>query len=151
MKLVIGCDEAGFAMKQEIFHFLKGRGNLDVTDIGCHNTNPVLYPDFAIQAALAVQRAECQRAILICGTGIGMAITANKLKGIRAAVCHDILSTERSILSNNAQIMCLGARVIAPQLALLLVQRWLELKFVSGPSSAKIARIEENEIQTFRD
>ena len=74
-----------------------------------------------------------------------------KFKGIRAAVCHDILSTERSILSNDAQIMCLGARVIAPQLALLLVQRWLELKFVDGPSSAKIARIEENETQTFKD
>ena len=79
MKVILGCDEAGFAMKQEIILFLKKKGKIDVVDIGCHDANPVLYPDFAIQAALAVQRAECQRAILICGTGIGMAITANKI------------------------------------------------------------------------
>ncbi len=145
MKISIGCDEVGFAMKQQILSYLAERADIAVEDVGCYDTDPVLYPDIALVAATRVQQGQADRAILICGTGIGVAIASNKLKGIRAAVCHDIFSTERSVMSNNAQVMCLGSRVIAPHLALMLVKRWLELEFERGPSSIKVRRITEIE------
>lgn len=83
----------------------------------------------------------------MCGTGIGMAITANKVPGIRAAVAHDIFSLERMIKSNNCQVLCMGARIIAPQSAQLLIDRWLEIDFVDGPSTPKVERIMEIEAQ----
>jgi len=93
-------------------------------------------------------RGECEQAILICGTGIGMSITANKVPGIRAAVCHDVYSTQRARKSNDAQIMCLGARIIAPELAKCLVNTWLESSFEGGGSTPKVARIKQLEDKT---
>ena len=141
MKVILGCDEAGFQMKQQILHCMQELSGTEVEDIGCYDEKPVFYPEIAQKASERIQASTADRAILICGTGIGVAISANKTKGIRAAVCHDLFSTERSILSNNAQVMCLGARVIAVPAAWLLIRRWLELEFQGGPSEEKIARI----------
>ena len=98
----------------------------------------MLYPDVAVKVAEAVARGEYERGILVCGTGIGMAIAANKVPGIRAAVCHDPFSTERSRKSNNAQIMCMGERVIGVELAKYLVDIWLECEFAGGGSAPKV-------------
>lgn len=140
MKLAIGCDEAGFYLKEEVKRYLEEKGH-EVADVGVYNTNPTLYPDIAVAAATKVKEGECERGILICGTGIGMAMTACKVPGIRAAVCHDSFSTTRSVLSNNAQVMCMGARVIGNELAKMLVGIWLECTYVDGPSTEKIERI----------
>ena len=144
MKLAIGCDEAAYSLKVEIIKHLKSK-NIEVVDFGADAGDIVLYPDVAIKVAEAVARGDFERGILVCGTGIGMAITANKVPGIRAAVCHDPFSTERSRKSNNAQIMCMGERVIGVELAKYLVDIWLSCDFSGGGSTAKVDRIMEYE------
>ena len=140
MKIAIGCDEAGCGLKHIIIDLLQKEG-IEVTDEGCRDDEVVLYPNIAERVANIVADGEADRGILICGTGIGMAMTANKVPGIRAAVCHDPFSTERSILSNDGNVMCMGARVIAPQLALYLLDIWMGLEFKDGPSTEKVERI----------
>ncbi len=140
MKLAIGCDEAGFYLKEEVKKHLEKAGH-EIVDVGVYNTDPAMYPDVAAAVAGKVLDKEVTRGILICGTGIGMAMTANKFHGIRAAVCHDSFSTERSIKSNNAHIMCMGARVIGSELAKQLVDMWISYEYVDGPSTPKIDRM----------
>ncbi len=144
MKVAIGCDEAGLKLKDRIASYLNDK-NTEVMDIGVYNDKPILYPDKAFEVAEAVARGEYDRGILICGTGIGMAIAANKVFGIRAAVCHDIYSAERARKSNNAQIMTMGARVIGEELALRLVGIWMDCEFDGGNSMPKVTRIESYE------
>jgi ribose 5-phosphate isomerase B len=144
MVIAIGCDEAGFKLKESIKSFIQEKG-LEVEDYGVYNTDPVLYPDIAVKVAKAVQENKCDRGILVCGTGIGMAIAANKVPGIRAAVCHDPYSAQRARMSNNAQIMAIGARVVGEELAKLLVSVWLESEFQGGGSTAKVQKIMEYE------
>lgn len=145
MKLAIGCDEAAFELKEIIKKLLESKG-IEVEDFGTYTASEkVLYPNIAIKVAESIQRGDNERGILICGTGIGMAITANKVDGIRAAVCHDPYSTERSRKSNDAQIMCMGSRVIAPELAKYLVELWLTCEFAGGGSKDKVDRISEYE------
>lgn len=146
MKIVVGCDEAAYKLKEQIKQYLIDKGE-EVTDIGVYNENPSSYPDIAQTLCNEILNGNCERGILMCGTGIGMAITANKIPGIRAAVCHDMFSLERSIKSNNCQVLCMGARVIAPQYAELLVERWLTCEFVDGRSTPKVERIMEIESQ----
>lgn len=146
MKIMVGSDEAGFEMKGLISKLLLEKGH-EVIDVGVYNEDPVLYPDIAVKGALKILEGEVEKGILICGTGIGMAMTANRIPGIRAAVCHDSYSTERSVLSNDAQIMCMGARVIGPELAKMLVSQWIELKYVDGRSTPKIERMMEYDSQ----
>ena len=144
MKIAIGSDEAGFNMKESIKNFLIKKGII-VEDMGVYNTDPILYPDIAVKVAKSIVEGKNERGILICGTGIGMAITANKVPGIRAAVCHDPYSTERSRKSNDAQIMTMGARVIGEELAKTLVSIWLDSEFQGGGSTEKVERINEYE------
>ena len=140
MKISIGCDEAAYELKEAIKKRLEETGHTCV-DNGVEAGETALYPDVAVKTCEKVTRGECDRGILVCGTGIGMAMTANKVPGIRAAVCHDPFSTERSILSNDGNVMCMGARVIAPQLALYLLDIWMGLEFKDGPSTEKVERI----------
>lgn len=140
MKMAIGCDEAAFELKETIRAYLAELGH-EVKDFGVFDKEPVLYPDIAYLVATDVAEKNSDRGILICGTGIGMAITANKVPGIRAAVCHDLYSTERSILSNDCQIMTMGARVIGEETAKAMVRTWLGLTFVPGSSTPKVQRI----------
>jgi len=111
----------------------------------------ILYPDVAKKVAIAVKNGEFDRGILLCGTGIGMAIAANKIPGIRAAVCHDPFSTERARRSNNAQIMCLGERVVGIELAKYLVDIWLQCDFTGGGSTIKVERIREIEAEMLQN
>jgi len=145
MRIAIGCDEAAYHLKMEILNYLKTKPDIELKDFGATAGETVLYPDVARSVAEAVASGNYARGILFCGTGIGMSITANKVPGIRAAVCHDPFSTERSRKSNNAQIMCMGERVIGVELAKYLVDIWLACEFAEGSSTAKVHRIEEIE------
>ncbi|WP_326492654.1 ribose 5-phosphate isomerase B [Alicyclobacillus dauci] len=128
MQIAIGCDEAGYDLKQIIMQYLEYTGH-ETVNLGCYTKDAVDYPDVAYDVAKAVQRKQFERAILICGTGLGVAITANKVKGVRAAVCHDTYSAERARKSNNAQVLTFGARVIGPELAKSIVDVWLKSEF----------------------
>ena len=141
----MGCDEAAFELKEIIRKYVEEKG-IEVEDFGVYNSKTkVLYPDIAVAVSQSVADGENDRAILICGTGIGMSISANKVPGIRAAVCHDMYSTERSRKSNDCQVMCLGARVIGPELAKNMVDVWLESEFQGGKSQPKVEKIKEYE------
>ncbi|NDL67685.1 ribose 5-phosphate isomerase B [Anaerotalea alkaliphila] len=149
MKIAIGCDDAAIALKETIKILLVELGH-EVEDYGVYTPEPSLYPDTAVKVCEGVLAGDQERGILICGTGIGMAIAANKVPGIRAAVCHDLFSTQRSIRSNDCQIMTLGERVIGPELAKELVKVWLECDFAGGGSAAKVEKIMEYEQKFIR-
>ena len=138
--VAIGSDEAGFELKARLCEVIRAEG-FEVLDYGCHSLEPVDYPDVAFEVAHAVARGEHERGILVCGTGIGMAIAANKVPGVRAAQAHDPYSAERARKSNDAQILTLGARVIGPDLAATLVRIWLRSEFAGGGSARKVAKI----------
>ncbi len=143
-KIAIGCDEAAFDLKQIIVEHL-GKLGYETEDYGVYNMDASLYPDTAVKVAIAVSEGKHDRGILLCGTGIGMAISANKVPGIRAAVCHDCYSAERARKSNNAQIMTMGSRVIGTELAKQLVEIWMNSEFQGGGSASKVDRIMEYE------
>jgi ribose 5-phosphate isomerase B len=142
--IAVGCDEAGFELKQTVIALLLEHG-LEVRDYGCFTVDQVDYPDVGYEVARAVGRGEHDRGILICGTGIGMAIVANKVPGVRAAQVHDPYSAERARKSNDAQIMTMGARIIGPELARSLVRIWLDSEFAGGASARKVAKITAGE------
>jgi ribose 5-phosphate isomerase B len=128
MKIAIGCDEAAYEMKQSIKADMEARGH-ELLDFGTHDGQPVLYPDIAVAVAEAVQRGEAERGLLFCGTGIGMAISANKVPGIRAAQAHDTYSAERASKSNDAQIISIGARVVGLELAKAITHAFIGSRF----------------------
>lgn len=140
MKLAIGCDEAACDLKTLLKAHLTAQG-FEVTDFGTHDNAPVLYPDIAFTVAQHVAQGGADRAVLLCGTGIGMAISANKVPGIRAAQCHDTYSAERASRSNDAQIITIGARVVGPELAKAIVDAFIKSSFDGGRSLPKIERI----------
>ncbi|MCX8518027.1 MAG: ribose 5-phosphate isomerase B [Rhodoferax sp.] len=144
MKIAIGCDEAACDLKDLIKKHLFSKGH-QIVDFGTHNSQPVLYPDIAVAVAEAIVWGQLDRGILLCGTGIGMAISANKVNGIRAAQAHDTYSAERAAVSNNAQIITLGARVIGPELAKTIVDHFLASNFAGGNSARKVQAIAEYE------
>ena len=144
MKIAVANDHGGLELKKALLKYLEEKGH-EMIDCGTYDKSPVLYPDIAVKTARKITSGEAERGILICGTGIGMAISANKVPGIRAAVCHDSFSTERSRKSNDAQIMCMGARVIGIELAKQLVDIWLKCEFAGGGSTAKVERINNND------
>lgn len=141
MEIAVGADHYGFPLKEALADYLRGLHH-DVVDFGCHSADPVDYPDVAVEVAEAVAAGRFDRAILICGTGIGMAITANKVPGVRAASVSDPYSAERARKSNNAQVLCLGSRVVGTEVAKLLVDHWLASEFGGGDSARKVAKIE---------
>ena len=144
MRIVVGCDEAAYKLKEQVKVYLI-KHSYEVVDVGVYNEEPSLYPDAAERLTKEITNGNCEKGILMCGTGIGMAITANKVPGIRAAVGHDLYSIERSIKSNNCQVLCMGARIVAYQYAERLIDTWLGLEFTGGPSAEKVDRIMEIE------
>lgn len=140
MKIAIGADHNAFKMKEALKEYIKGLGH-EVVDYGCHSEEEVDYPGIAFDVATAVADGKAERGILVCGTGIGMAIAANKVPGIRAAQCHDTYSAERAQLSNNAQIITLGAKVIGIETAKKVVETYLSVTFQGGNSARKIEQI----------
>ena len=128
MKIAIGCDHGGIVLKPAVLKDLEERG-IEVEDFGTFSEESVDYPVYAKKAAQAVAGGECDKGILICGTGIGISITANKVKGIRAALCHDCFSAEATRQHNDANMLAMGARVIGPGLALKIVDIFLDTPF----------------------
>jgi ribose 5-phosphate isomerase B len=144
MKIAIGCDEAAYDMKQAVKAELTRLGH-EVQDFGTHDNQPVLYPDIAIALAEGIARGEAERGLLFCGTGIGMAMSANKVPGIRAAQAHDTYSAERASRSNDAQILTIGARVVGLELAKAIVSTFLASSFDGGRSQPKIDALTAHE------
>ena len=144
MKIAIGCDEAANEMKDAIKVQLEGQGH-DVVDFGTHDGKPVLYPDIGVAVAEAIARGDAERGLLFCGTGIGMAIAANKVPGIRAAQAHDTYSAERASRSNDAHIVTIGARVVGVELAKSIVDAFLRSRFDGGRSQPKIDALRGHE------
>jgi ribose 5-phosphate isomerase B len=138
LRIVIGCDEAGFDYKEILQADLEADRRVhEVVDLGIRPGESTAYPHIAIAAAEMIARDDADRALLICGTGLGMAIAANKVNGIRAATAHDSYSVERSVLSNDAQVLALGQRVVGVELARRLVREWLNYDFDPKSSSAQ--------------
>ncbi|TBL74628.1 ribose 5-phosphate isomerase B [Paenibacillus thalictri] len=150
MKIAIGADEAGYELKEIIKTYMSAQG-IDVVDFGPGNKEQQIdYPDVGFSVAEEISRGNFERGVLICGTGIGMAITADKVPGIRAALCHDTYSAERSRKSNNAQVLTMGARVIGPELAKHVVQAWLDAEFDGGNSERKVNKITAGEERFYK-
>ncbi|GAB3395424.1 ribose-5-phosphate isomerase [Humibacter soli] len=147
LRLIIGSDDAGFDYKEILKGDLeKNDGVASVVDVGVDASGHTPYAKVAIEAAERVARGEADRALLFCGTGLGVAISANKVPGIRAVTAHDSYSVERGVLSNNAQVLTMGQRVVGIELARRLVREWLTYRFdESSPSAAKVAVIDEYE------
>ncbi|WP_037077795.1 ribose-5-phosphate isomerase [Pseudonocardia spinosispora] len=141
LRMVIGADDAGYDYKEKIKADLLADDRVtEVIDVGVRSDGHTAYPEIAVQAAELVARGEADRAVLVCGTGLGVAISANKVPGIRAVTAHDSFSVERSVLSNDAQVLCMGQRVIGLELARRLVTEWLGYTF--DPSSASAAKLD---------
>ena len=124
----IGSDHGGYALKQEVIAYLKEKG-LEFKDFGCYDEKSCDYPEYAHAVAHAVADGECEKGILICGTGIGISISANKVKGIRCALCHDVFSAKATREHNDANILALGGRVLGTGLALKIVETFLQTPF----------------------
>ena len=147
LRIVIGADDAGFDYKEILKRDLEGNpGVASVVDVGVDAEGHTAYPRVAIAAAERVAAGEADRALLICGTGLGVAISANKVAGIRAVTAHDSYSVERGVLSNNAQVLTMGQRVIGIELARRLVAEWVGYRFDPASASAeKVAVIDQYE------
>ena len=149
LRIVIDADDAGAVYKDILREVLRADPRVDiVVDPAAGDAPDEPYPDVAVRAARLVAAGEVDRGLLICGTGLGVAIAANKVRGVRAVTAHDSYSVERSILSNNAQVLCFGARVIGLELAKKLIDEWLRHEFdTSSPSAAKVALISDYETE----
>ncbi len=140
--IVIGADHFGLPLKNVVRDYLREQG-YTVVDMGVESDEPVDYPDIGAALAEAVGRGEYQRGILVCGTGAGMAVVANKVPGVRAVAVYDPYVAERAVASNNAQIITLGSQVTGPAVAKKLIDIWLESEFQGGRSAPKVAKIEQ--------
>ena len=140
MKIAVGCDHGGLNLKKLAKDILTKQG-IEVVDMGTYTNDSVDYPDFAAKVANAVAGGEVDRGILVCGTGIGISIAANKVKGIRAALCHDVFSATMSREHNNANILCMGERVIGLGLAEMIINAWLKSEFQGGRHAGRVEKI----------
>lgn len=151
MRVVIDCDDAAIELKKIIIKHLCSKG-VEVTDLdylGSHQG--AFYPEIGYNLAQKIKDGQYDRGILICGTGLGMAMIANKVQGVYAGVCHDVFSAERLRKSNDAQVLTMGARVIGPELAKTIVDAWLVSEFQGGGSTAKVQQMRELERQSFNN
>jgi ribose 5-phosphate isomerase B len=140
MKIAVGSDHRGFAVKENLVQLLKRLGH-EVIDCGTHDASSVDYPDIAAVVARQVSAAEVDRGILICGTGIGMCIAANKFPGVRAAPCHDDLSAEMSRRHNDLNLLCLSADMLGEKLIDRMVEIWLRTEFEGGRHARRVEKI----------
>jgi ribose 5-phosphate isomerase B len=143
MKLVIGSDHAGWALKGGIVAHIRALGH-EVIDVGSHDANPVDFPDIAKALTARVLSGECERGVMVCGTGVGASIAANKVRGIRAAVCHDVHSAHQSVEHDDVNVMCIGAQIVGPWLANDLVASFLAAKFEDNEDvRRRVAKLHE--------
>ena len=142
-KIAIGCDHGGFNLKQQVMKHLDER-KIEYKDYGTYDTNSCHYPVYAKAVAKAITTGECERGILICGTGIGISIAANKVRGIRASLCSDTYSAKMTRKHNNSNILCMGERVLGVGLALDIVDAWLDTEFEGDRHQIRIDMLEED-------
>ena len=140
MKIAIGSDHRGYEVKRRIVALLQRAGH-EVQDFGPQSHDSVDYPDFAFEVASAVSEGRVERGILVCGTGIGMCIAANKVRGVRAAPCHDSITAEMSRRHNNANVLCLSADLLGEELIDRMVRIWLETEFEGGRHARRVDKI----------
>lgn len=146
MRIVVAADHGGFFLKDELFRALEGLGHT-VSDLGAFDSNSVDYPDYAHKAAAGIASGEWERAVLVCGTGVGMSIAANRHAAVRAVVCSDVYTAKLSREHNNANVLCLGARVVGTGLAHEILTTWLQTGY--DPSQSRHARrVEKIELTT---
>ena len=147
MKVAVACDHAGFPLKATIVDAVRAAGHEPI-DLGTGSTDPVDYPDFAAAAGRAVRDGRAERAIVLCGSGVGASVAANKLAGVRAGVCHDVYSAHQAVEHDDLNVLALGARVIGSALAVDLVRAFLDARYSADPRHArrlaKIAALERN-------
>ncbi len=150
LRIVIGSDDAGFDYKEILKADLQADVRVaEVTDVGVTSDGHTAYPHIGVEAARMVAEGRADRALLVCGTGLGVAISANKVPGVRAVTAHDSFSVERSVLSNNAQVLCIGQRVVGVELARRLAGEWLDYRFDPQSASAdKVDALSRYEIRT---
>lgn len=139
--LAIGSDHAGYELKEKVKKYLTELG-VEYNDYGTHSLDSVDYPDYAHLVSDAIQTGVCERGILICGTGVGISISANKHEGIRAVVCSEPLSAQMSRAHNDSNVLCFGARVIGEEMAKLIVKTWLDTPFEGGRHQIRVEKIE---------
>ncbi|PIE57867.1 MAG: ribose 5-phosphate isomerase B [Desulfobulbus propionicus] len=141
MKVLIGSDHGGFSLKQKIVTFLEQQGHR-VEDCGCTSTESVDYPDFAQKLCQELLAGDAERGILVCGTGIGMSISANRFQGVRAALCHDNFTARMSREHNDANVLCLGERVLGDAVALDMVKTWMTTEFTGGRHQRRLQKMD---------
>ncbi len=142
MLIALASDHAGFELKEHLKDFLRSVGE-EFIDVGCYSTESVDYPEFGRKAALMVASKECDRAILVCGTGLGMSIVANRVPGVRAALCYHVLTARLSREHNDSNVLCLGGRIIGNILAEEIVKTWLNTSFEGGRHQKRIDMIDQ--------
>jgi ribose 5-phosphate isomerase B len=150
MKIVVGFDHAGFPLKQVVLDAVRNAGHQPI-DVGTHSAEPVDFPDYSEKVGRAVQNGEAERGILVCGSGVGACIAANKMKGVYASICHDTYSAAQGVLHDDMNVLCLGGRVIGPELAISLVEAFLGAEYEGNQAGgerlarrvAKIHKLEE--------
>lgn len=147
MKIAIGCDHGGFVLKQSVLDCLLARG-IEIVDCGTNSEDSVDYPVFGEKVARLVASGECDKGIVMCGTGIGISIAANKVKGIRCALCHNEYTAKMTAMHNNSNILAMGGRVVTPEEAVAIVSIWLDTPFEGGRHVKRVdmfAEIENRE------
>jgi len=150
MKIAVACDHGGFPLKATVLEAVRAAGHEPI-DLGTNNAEPVDFPDFTEKLGRAIQKGEAERGILVCGSGVGACIAANKMKGVWAAICHDTYSAAQGVQHDNMNVLCLGGRVIGDELASSLVKAFLEARYLGNDADgerlarrvAKIHKLEE--------
>ena len=140
MKVAVGFDHAGFPLKKMVLDAVRNAGHEPI-DLGTDSADPVDFPDYSVKVGQAVQSGEAERGILVCGSGVGACIAANKLKGVFASICHDTYSAAQGVMHDDMNVLCLGGRVVVPELAVALVKAFLEARYIGNdPGGERLAR-----------
>jgi ribose 5-phosphate isomerase B len=140
MKVAIGFDHAGFPLKEMVLSVVRAAGHEPI-DLGTNSSEPVDFPDYAEKVGRAIQNGEAERGILVCGSGVGACIAANKMKGVYASICHDTYSAAQGVMHDDMNVLCLGSRVIGPELAGALIKAFLSAHYIGGePGGERLAR-----------
>ena len=140
MKVAVGFDHAGFPLKKTVLEAIRDAGH-EPMDLGTDSAEPVDFPDYSVKVGQAVQRGEAERGILVCGSGVGACIAANKLKGIFASICHDTYSAAQGVQHDDMNVLCLGGRVVGPELVSALIKAFLDAHYIGDdPGGERLAR-----------
>ena len=150
MKVVVGFDHAGFPLKQTVLDAVRKAGHEPI-DVGTNSADPVDYPDYAEKVGRAIQRGEAERGILCCGSGIGACIAANKLKGVYASICHDTYSAAQGVMHDDMNVLCLGGRVIGPEMAKQLIPAFLNARYIGNDAGGERLARRVNKIHTIEE